>query len=144
VNVVGFVQVPVEVKICTSVVGCEPARVNQPTPSMYSSASPARRITLCSSNGVPFWLNRTVTVTCVAASLLRAFSVLTLRVVEAPGDATMSVVAAVEMAVLVRPGVTVEPLTSTQLACTSTAIAASVTQSILSVVSVRLITPRAS
>lgn len=55
----------------------------------------------------------TVTPTAVDACLFSMLIVLTLRVVLAPGVATISVVVADEIAVFVRPGVTVLPLKST-------------------------------
>ena len=55
----------------------------------------------------------TVTVSAVDPSALWTDSVLTVRCVEAAGEATMVVVVADEIAVLSRPGVTVVPFRST-------------------------------
>jgi hypothetical protein len=62
------------------------------------------------------------------------------RYVDAPGDATTVVVVAVLIAaVLVRPGVTVDPDKSTHEACTLTLPAADVMTVQMSLVDVRLI-----
>ena len=57
----------------------------------------------------------TVTSQEVLACLLRMLIILTLRIVLAPGVATISVVVAEAMAVFCFPGVTVVPFKSTKL-----------------------------